>query len=32
MLTAPILILVVLPAMYHLVYRHAERHAAVHAP
>ena len=35
MLTAPLLILVVLPALYGLVYRHAERHvpvAAGHAP
>ena len=31
MLTAPLLILVVLPALYCLVYRHAERHVPVAA-
>jgi heavy metal efflux system protein len=31
MLTSAVLILLVLPAMYRLVYRHAECHAAAHA-
>jgi heavy metal efflux system protein len=32
MITSAVLILLVLPAMYRLVYRHAEHHATVHAP